>query len=49
MLPAQRQAPQPQPATVQPQPQSQPRVAPSFNNGDDLDIPPFLRNRNRGR
>ncbi len=47
--PAQRQAPQPQPATVQPQPQSQPRVAPSFNNGDDLDIPPFLRNRNRGR
>jgi cell division protein FtsZ len=45
--PAQRQAPQPQQAPVQPQ--SQPRVAPNFNSGDDLDIPPFLRNRNRGR
>jgi cell division protein FtsZ len=43
----QRQAPQPAP--VQPQPQAQPRVAPNFNSGDDLDIPPFLRNRNRGR
>jgi cell division protein FtsZ len=43
----QRQAPQQAP--VQPQPQAQPRVAPNFNSGDDLDIPPFLRNRNRGR
>jgi cell division protein FtsZ len=24
-----------------------PRAAPSFNSGDDLDIPPFLRNRKR--
>ncbi len=34
---------------AQPQPQPQPRVAPSFGGSDDLDIPPFLRNRNRGR
>jgi cell division protein FtsZ len=27
--------------------QSQPRVAPNFTSGDDLDIPPFLRNRKR--
>jgi cell division protein FtsZ len=46
-MPVQRQAPQQAPA--QPQPQAQPRVAPNFNSGDDLDIPPFLRNRNRGR
>ncbi|HMQ31384.1 MAG TPA: cell division protein FtsZ [Chloroflexaceae bacterium] len=48
-MPAQ---PQPQPVQRQappPQPQPQPRVAPSFSSGDDLDIPPFLRNRNRGR
>lgn len=44
----QRPAPQ-APVQPQPQPQAQPRVAPSFNSGDDLDIPPFLRNRNRGR
>jgi cell division protein FtsZ len=44
--PTQRPAPaQQQP----PAPQPQPRVAPNFNSGDDLDIPPFLRNRNRGR
>jgi len=47
--PAQRQPVQPQAQPVQPPPQAQPRVAPSFNSGDDLDIPPFLRNRNRGR
>ncbi len=49
--PAQQQpAAQPvQRPTPQPQPQPQPRVAPSFSSGDDLDIPPFLRNRNRGR
>ncbi len=49
---------QPQPAPVaaprqappQPQPQPQPtRSMPNFGNSDDLDIPPFLRNRNRGR
>ncbi len=39
--PAQRPPTPPAPATP-------PRVAPSFNSGDDLDIPPFLRNRNRG-
>jgi cell division protein FtsZ len=27
--------------------QPPPRVAPSFASGDDLDIPPFLRNRKR--
>ncbi len=37
------------PAAQQPQSQPQPRVAPSFNSADDLDIPPFLRNRGRGR
>ncbi|NTU81088.1 MAG: cell division protein FtsZ, partial [Chloroflexales bacterium] len=48
--PAQHQPTQPvQRPAPQPQPQPQPRVAPSFNSGDDLDIPPFLRNRNRGR
>jgi cell division protein FtsZ len=49
-LPAHTQPAQPvQRPTAQPQPQPQPRVAPTFNNADDLDIPPFLRNRNRGR
>ncbi|HWQ11774.1 MAG TPA: cell division protein FtsZ [Roseiflexaceae bacterium] len=48
---------QPQPVPVQPQPSAQQpaqpqrpqpqRPAPSFISGDDLDIPPFLRNRNR--
>jgi cell division protein FtsZ len=40
-----------QPAQPAPQPpaQPQPRVAPNFTSSDDLDIPPFLRNRNRGR
>jgi cell division protein FtsZ len=43
--PAPRQAAQPQQ-----QPAPQPRVAPSFgSSSDDLDIPPFLRNRNRGK
>ncbi|NCC33687.1 MAG: cell division protein FtsZ [Chloroflexia bacterium] len=37
-----------QPAPAQQQPQ-QPRVAPNFTNSEDLDIPPFLRNRNRNR
>ena len=46
-LPSQPQQ-APRPATP-PQPQPQPRVAPTFSSGDDLDIPPFLRNRNRGR
>ena len=36
--PAQRPAAQPQP---------QQRAMPSFSSSDDLDIPPFLRNRNR--
>ena len=43
-------------AAVQPvQPQrpaaqtQQPRATPNFSSSDDLDIPPFLRNRNRGR
>jgi len=44
----QRPAAPAQPAP-QPQQQPQPRVAPSFSSSDDLDIPPFLRNRNRGR
>jgi cell division protein FtsZ len=42
--------PQPNQPAQRPQPQPQPRVAPSsMPSGDDLDIPPFLRNRNRGR
>jgi cell division protein FtsZ len=42
---------QPSPSPAQPsrQPNQPPRVAPSFTSGDDLDIPPFLRNRNRQR
>ncbi len=53
---SQASQPQPQPQPVvnpQPQPQqpsrpmTQPRVAPSFSSGEDLDIPPFLRNRKR--
>jgi cell division protein FtsZ len=40
---AQPQSPQRQPA------QPQPRAMPSFSSSDDLDIPPFLRNRNRQR
>jgi cell division protein FtsZ len=46
-VPAQQQQPQAQPRPAQ-QPQ-QPRAMPSFNSSDDLDIPPFLRNRNRQR
>jgi cell division protein FtsZ len=46
--PAQQQQPAPvanqQPPAQRP---AQPRVAPSFNSTDDLDIPPFLRNRKR--
>ena len=41
--------PQPQRPVVQPQQPQQPRSAPTFSSSDDLDIPPFLRNRNRGR
>jgi cell division protein FtsZ len=37
-----------QPQRPAPQPQ-QPRATPTFSSSDDLDIPPFLRNRNRGR
>ena len=37
---------QPQRPAAQPQ---QPRATPNFSSSDDLDIPPFLRNRNRGR
>jgi len=40
--PAQRPATQP----VTPAPQ---RAMPTFNSSDDLDIPPFLRNRNRNK
>jgi cell division protein FtsZ len=42
---------QPNPSPAQPsrQPSQPPRVAPTFTSGDDLDIPPFLRNRNRQR
>jgi cell division protein FtsZ len=43
-------AAQPQPAQPQRTPaQPQPRATPSFSSSDDLDIPPFLRNRNRQR
>jgi cell division protein FtsZ len=40
---AQPQQAQPQRAPAQPQP----RATPSFSSSDDLDIPPFLRNRKR--
>jgi cell division protein FtsZ len=42
----QQQPPQQPPRPAQPQ---QPRSMPTFSSGDDLDIPPFLRNRNRQR
>jgi len=42
---AQPQASQPQRTPAQPAP----RATPSFSSSDDLDIPPFLRNRNRQR
>ena len=44
-------AAQPQSSPQRPaaQSQSQPRAMPSFSSSDDLDIPPFLRNRNRQR
>jgi len=42
---AQPQAAQPQRTPAQPAP----RATPSFSSSDDLDIPPFLRNRNRQR
>jgi cell division protein FtsZ len=38
-----------QPAAQQPQRPAQPPQAPNFISGDDLDIPPFLRNRNRNK
>ncbi len=50
---AQSHEPQPVPASApQPerpvaQPRSPLRANPNFGNGEDLDIPPFLRNRNR--
>jgi cell division protein FtsZ len=42
--------PQPVPAQAQPRPLQQPpqRSGGNFGSSDDLDIPPFLRNRNRG-
>ena len=40
-------AAQPQAAPQRPAAQPQPRAMPSFNSSDDLDIPPFLRNRKR--
>jgi cell division protein FtsZ len=46
--PAQQQQPAPVANQQTPaQRPAQPRVAPSFNRTDDLDIPPFLRNRKR--
>lgn len=46
-----RPAPQAQAQPVRPAPQTPPqpqqRPAPSFSNTDDLDIPPFLRNRRK--
>jgi cell division protein FtsZ len=42
---AQPQVSQPQRPAAQPVP----RATPSFSSTDDLDIPPFLRNRNRQR
>ncbi|MBK9713711.1 MAG: cell division protein FtsZ [Kouleothrix sp.] len=43
---ASQPAAQPQRTPLQPQ---QPRATPAFSSSDDLDIPPFLRNRNRTR
>lgn len=40
-VPTQRPAPQPHPQPT--------RAMPNFGSSEDLDIPPFLRNRNRGR
>lgn len=51
--PANVQTPQPQPAPAQQQPpqrpvtQPPPRSTAGFGSSEDLDIPPFLRNRNR--
>ncbi|GAB4195509.1 MAG: cell division protein FtsZ [Roseiflexaceae bacterium] len=45
--PPQTPAQQPQ-QPQRPAPQ-QPRAAPNFTSADDLDIPPFLRNRNRNK
>jgi cell division protein FtsZ len=49
--PAAQPHPVPVPAAQPPaqpgRPAPQQRPAPSFNSGDDLDIPPFLRNRKR--
>jgi cell division protein FtsZ len=53
-----QQAPQPQRPQQSPQPPQQPqrqpaptpqRAMPNFGSNEDLDIPPFLRNRNRGK
>ncbi|MEI6775719.1 MAG: cell division protein FtsZ [Chloroflexales bacterium] len=51
LYPPQQPTPQPQQPAPQPrQPAPQPRQSPSFgSSSDDLDIPPFLRNRNRGK
>lgn len=54
-VPQQNQNQQPQPVPAAPaapqgqqqRPQQAPRPAPNMLSGDDLDIPPFLRNRNR--
>ncbi|GIV97070.1 MAG: cell division protein FtsZ [Herpetosiphonaceae bacterium] len=42
------QQPVSRPSEPRPQPSQRP-LPPSFNNNDDLDIPPFLRNRERRR
>jgi hypothetical protein len=41
-MPAAQQTAQPRLPAQQP-----PRAAPTFTSSDDLDIPPFLRNRKR--
>jgi cell division protein FtsZ len=43
----QNQQPQPVPAPRQERQAPPPRATPGFSSGEDLDIPPFLRNRNR--
>jgi cell division protein FtsZ len=43
----QGQQPQPVPAPRQERQAPPPRATPGFSSGEDLDIPPFLRNRNR--